>query len=543
MAQFINDTDRVVTEAIDGLLALRGPVPLARLDGFPHTRVVFRTDADPSRVAVISGGGSGHEPSHSGFVGDGMLTAAVAGDVFASPSVEAVLAGILQVTGDAGCLLVVKNYTGDRLNFGLAAERAKRLGRRVAMVIVTDDIAIEDAPQPRGIAGTLLVHKIAGYSAASGADLDTVHRAAEEAARAVHSIGLSLATCDLPGQPPRSHDSEPELGLGIHGEPGAEAVALQGARDAVARLSERLGHVEGPLALLINNLGSTTPLEMGIVTREVLATEFGQRARLIVGPAPLMTSLNMHGISLSALPLTPEREAALTAAVAPPAWPGATIPGEPRIEPMPDLAAGERWTAEEDAGGRALMTAVCQALIDQEEALNALDARVGDGDTGSTFAAGARAVLAALESPGLPLASPAELMRAVGQILERNMGGSSGVLLSILFTTAGNAARTGNDLPAALRAGAEAVAHYGGANRGDRTLLDALLPALDTLEQNKGLVAVATAAEAAARETGQLTRAGAGRSAYLRSESLGDTPDPGAMAVAHAFRAAAGPSV
>lgn len=538
MSQFINEPNHVVTDAIDGLLALHGKVPLARLDGFPHTRVVFRTDADPAQVAIISGGGSGHEPTHSGFVGDGMLTAAVAGDVFASPSVEAVLAGILQVTGQAGCLLVVKNYTGDRLNFGLAAERAKLRGLCVAMVIVTDDVAIPDAPQPRGLAGTLLVHKVAGFHAARGADLETVSQAAEETARAVHSIGLSMATCDLPGQPPRSHDSEPELGLGIHGEPGAERVIANGARDAVATLTHRLRHVDGPLALLINNLGSTTALEMGIVTRELLASDLGQRARLVVGPAAMMTSLNMHGISLSALPLTEEREAAITAAVAPAAWPAATTHGQPRIEPMPDLATDQHGSPEENPDSRALVTAVCNRLIRQEHALNTLDASVGDGDTGSTFASGARAVLATLESPGLPLASPGDLMRAVGQILERSMGGSSGVLLSILFTTAGNAAAAGQHLPKALRAGVDAISHYGGAVKGDRTLLDALLPALDAMDSGQTLDDVAAAAESSALNTGQLTRAGAGRSAYLRAENLQDTPDPGAMAVAHAFRAA-----
>ena len=127
MAQFINRREDVVTEAIDGVLALSGGT-LTRLDGYPHIRVVLRSDWDKSKVAIVSGGGSGHEPAHVGFVGRGMLTAAVCGDVFASPSVDAVLAGILAVTGPAGCLLVVKNYTGDRLNFGLAAERAKGLG-------------------------------------------------------------------------------------------------------------------------------------------------------------------------------------------------------------------------------------------------------------------------------------------------------------------------------------------------------------------------------------------------------------------------------
>ena len=155
MKQFINTKETLVTEAIDGALRTAGG-RLARLDGYPHIKVVVRTDWDKSKVALVSGGGSGHEPSHAGFVGQGMLTAAVCGDVFASPSVDAVLAGILAVTGEAGCLLIVKNYTGDRLNFGLAAERARAFGLRVNMVVVDDDVALPDLPQARGVAGRCL---------------------------------------------------------------------------------------------------------------------------------------------------------------------------------------------------------------------------------------------------------------------------------------------------------------------------------------------------------------------------------------------------
>ena len=137
MTQFMNKKEDIVTEAIDGVIMASGG-KLARLNGYPHIRVVVRKDWDKSRVAIISGGGSGHEPAHAGFVGKGMLTAAICGDVFASPSVDAVLAGILAVTGPAGCLLVVKNYTGDRLNFGLAAEMATAAGIPTRMVIVAD---------------------------------------------------------------------------------------------------------------------------------------------------------------------------------------------------------------------------------------------------------------------------------------------------------------------------------------------------------------------------------------------------------------------
>ncbi|HVJ89505.1 MAG TPA: dihydroxyacetone kinase subunit DhaK [Labilithrix sp.] len=159
MKHFINERQDIVTEAIDAEVALSNGT-LSRLDGFPSIKVVVRTDWDRSKVAIVSGGGAGHEPSHVGFVGDGMLTAAVCGEIFASPSVDAVFAAILAVTGTPGCLLIVKNYTGDRLNFGLAAEKARGMGLDVEMVIVGDDVAIPDARQPRGLAGTLFVHKV-----------------------------------------------------------------------------------------------------------------------------------------------------------------------------------------------------------------------------------------------------------------------------------------------------------------------------------------------------------------------------------------------
>ncbi|MEM1067039.1 MAG: dihydroxyacetone kinase subunit DhaK, partial [Pseudomonadota bacterium] len=247
MKQFINTKETLVTEAIDGALRIAGG-RLARLDGYPHIKVVVRADWDKSKVALVSGGGSGHEPSHAGFVGQGMLTAAVCGEVFASPSVDAVLAGILAVTGKAGCLLIVKNYTGDRLNFGLAAERARAQGLNVNMVVVDDDVALPDLPQARGVAGTLFVHKIAGALADQGADLTTVTEAAQRVIDGVVSIGMSLDTCTLPGSPKeeRIDAGKAELGLGIHGEAGIEQVDFSTARDAMEMVVDRLAPNIGP---------------------------------------------------------------------------------------------------------------------------------------------------------------------------------------------------------------------------------------------------------------------------------------------------------
>ena len=200
MTHFVNRRDAVVAEAIEGFLATSRPGELARLDGFPEVKVVVRADWDRSKVAIVSGGGSGHEPAHAGFIGRGALTAAVCGDIFASPTVHAVYSAIVAVTGDSGCLLIVKNYAGDRLNFGLAAERARADGLKVEMVIVADDIALDNFARPRGIAGTLFVHKIAGCHAEAGAPLERVAAEATRAAKAAKSLGIATTVCTIPGQ-------------------------------------------------------------------------------------------------------------------------------------------------------------------------------------------------------------------------------------------------------------------------------------------------------------------------------------------------------
>ncbi|ABU78657.1 hypothetical protein ESA_03441 [Cronobacter sakazakii ATCC BAA-894] len=221
---FFDDRKRLINDAVDGLILSARHQNLTRLDIDPAIRIVARRDWDKSKVAVISGGGSGHEPAHAGFVGKGMLTAAVCGDLFASPSVDAVLNAIVAVTGDHGCLLIVKNYTGDRLNFGLAAEKAKRHGLKVEMVIVSDDVALPDNKQPRGIAGTALVHKIAGFAAEQGKSLSDVRALAQQASDAVKSLGVALQTCSLPGstEDGRIKQGEAELGLAFTGEPGCQ---------------------------------------------------------------------------------------------------------------------------------------------------------------------------------------------------------------------------------------------------------------------------------------------------------------------------------
>ncbi|MCE2749495.1 MAG: dihydroxyacetone kinase subunit DhaK [Rhodobacter sp.] len=538
MMQFINSKETLVTEAIDGLIRTSGGL-LARLDGFPHIRVVVRADWDRSKVALVSGGGSGHEPSHAGFVGQGLLTAAVCGDVFASPSVDAVLAGILAVTGKAGCLLIVKNYTGDRLNFGLAAERARAFGHKVSMVIVDDDVALPDLPQARGVAGTLFVHKIAGALAEAGADLDTVTAAARKVIAGAASIGMSLDTCTVPGSPKeqRIDPGKAELGLGIHGEAGVEQVDFATARAAMAMVVGRLSpHVApGNHVALLNNLGGTTPLEMSVLAEELARSALRDRVKWLVGPAAMMTSLDMHGFSVSVLPVEADQVAALAAPVGPHAWPGLAALGEVTVRPLPDGLTPIQPLPSAHPARRALIEDCCRALIAAEADLNALDAKSGDGDTGSTLAGAARALIAALDR--LPLADPTQLYRAIGTELSQTMGGSSGVLLAIFFAAAGDASAGGKDLIGAMQAGLERVMQVGGAKPGDRTMIDALAPALQALPG--GVAAASQAARSGADRTAQMTRAKAGRASYLSQDKLAGHKDPGAEGVARLFQALA----
>ncbi|MEP2529960.1 dihydroxyacetone kinase subunit DhaK [Shimia sp.] len=534
MNHFINEKADMVTEAIDGTIAAsRGN--LTRLDGYPHIRVVTRADWDKSKVALVSGGGSGHEPAHAGFVGKGMLTAAVCGDVFASPSVDAVLAGILGVTGPAGCLLIVKNYTGDRLNFGLAAERARAFGRKVSMVIVDDDVALPDLPQARGVAGALFVHKIAGAMAENGANLEACTIAAERVIKSTRSIGMSLDTCSVPGS--LKEDRIPlgmaELGLGIHGEAGVEQVASAGAADAIEKMVERLGAEmpKTPHVALINNLGGASCLEMAILTNALTKSDIGPQIRLVVGPSALMTALDMHGFSISVMELANSDETLLAQDVQVAAWPGCGPIIEPTVVPLPDGLSPIRVPASAHEATKAFLASCCNILIESEADLNLLDAKSGDGDTGSTLATASRALIDAMDS--LPLADHTQLYRAIGLELSQTMGGSSGVLLAIFFAAAGDASSSGLPMREALLAGLNRMREIGGANLGDRTMVDALMPALEEL--SAGISQAAVAARKGANYTATITSAKAGRASYINAEQLDGHIDPGAEAVARLF--------
>ncbi|HJS83841.1 MAG TPA: dihydroxyacetone kinase subunit DhaK [Acetobacteraceae bacterium] len=551
MKKLINDPRRVVPEMLEGLAAITPG--LALLEGM---NVVLRADA-PVRgeVALISGGGAGHEPAHAGYVGAGMLTAAVSGEVFTSPSTDAVLAAIRAVSGGAGVLLIVKNYTGDRLNFGLAAEVARAEGIQVEMVIVGDDVALEAGGAHagrRGLAGTVLVHKVAGAAAASGLSLAEVKREAEAAAAALGTMGVALTPCIVPaaGRPGFNlAGDEIELGLGIHGEPGVRRERIISAdalvREMLDRIARDLGLALGErVALLVNGLGGTPAMELMLVARSAIAHLAGLGIAVERAWAgSLLTALEMAGCSLSLLRLDERRLARLDAPTLASAWPGPAASGasldRPR-RPVPAAAPPPRAQAAQDVPLVRAVHAVCAALRREERRLTELDQAVGDGDLGISLARGAEAVTR--ELPGYDFSSHAAALRGIAGTVMNTLGGTSGPLYAALLLRAaasleGVAVPVPCDWAVALQAGIQAVAELGGAEPGDRTMLDALYPASAALRQAladgaspaDALRRAASAAHEGAAGTARVA-ARRGRSSYLGERAVGH-PDPGAEAV------------
>jgi triose/dihydroxyacetone kinase / FAD-AMP lyase (cyclizing) len=579
--KLINEPEDCVEEALQGLL-LAHP-SLSRLEGI---HVVLRSDfeaAKQSQVALISGGGSGHEPAHAGYVGPGMLSAAVLGGVFASPSVYSILAAIRAVTGKGrGCLLIVKNYTGDRLNFGLAREQAMSEGLDVEMVVVADDCALPKSKGitgARGVAGTVLVHKVAGAAAAAGKSLAEVKAEAAAAAAAMGTLGVALSVCTVPGSSPSSRldGAVFELGMGIHGEPGIAVLPLEPADALVDRMIQTIVGSGGsggggggdqahlPLApnedvvVLVNNLGATPPLELSILVRRAVAVLesapiHARVHRIYTGS--YMTSLEMAGASITILKVDddPLRLARLDAPTAAPGWTTAEvrIPGQPPSDtPVPEHAeqesSGAPVSAEAWAGYVKGARAVAEALVKAKEWLNKLDGVGGDGDCGVTLERGARAVLAYVdENVGNPK-SAADLLKGVAGAISGSMGGTSGALLEILFRAMARVlqeqeqegaapAASASAWAKALEVGVDRMGTYGGACAGMRTMLDAWLPASEALLQGQGLASAAAAARKGAEATREMA-AQAGRANYVPAELTKGHLDPGAEAVALSLEA------
>jgi dihydroxyacetone kinase-like protein len=304
MKKLINGVDSVLAESLDGFAAAHADIVTLG----PERKFIRRAALKPGKVALVSGGGSGHEPLHGGFVGHGMLDAACPGQVFTSPTPDQMLAATEAVDTGAGCLFVVKNYEGDVMNFDMAREMAPG---QVVAVVTDDDVAVESSTWStgrRGVAGTLVVEKIAGAAAEAGADLETVAALAREVNARTRSMGVALTSCTVPaaGKPTFSlPDDEMEMGVGIHGEPGRRRVRLAGA-DAIAEemLTAILGdlkHAPGaPCLLLVNGFGATPLMELYLMVqsaRRVLQRRGLAVARYLTGS--YVTSLDMAGCSLT----------------------------------------------------------------------------------------------------------------------------------------------------------------------------------------------------------------------------------------------------
>lgn len=322
MKKIINDPDQVVDEMIQGIVAAY-PKQLRRL---PDTTVIVRHDAPVhKKVGIVSGGGSGHEPAHAGYIGKGMLDAAVVGEVFTSPTPDQILAAIKEVDSGVGVFLIIKNYTGDVLNFEMGAELAEAEGIQVEKVIVNDDVAVEDSSFTigrRGIAGTVFVHKIVGAKAEQGGTLEEIKAIAAKAVTQVHSMGMAISPCTIPaaGKPSfQLEEKEMEIGMGIHGEPGIERKPLGTAKeiatellDKILRETEYKEHDE--VVIMVNGLGSTPEMELFIVNKTVQEILFNKGIsvyKTYVGH--YMTALEMGGCSITVLKLDDEIKSLLDA--------------------------------------------------------------------------------------------------------------------------------------------------------------------------------------------------------------------------------------
>ena len=560
MKKILNSPQTAVEDYIDSLV--RGTGHLARVTGWP---VVVRTPAarkSADRVALVTGGGSGHEPAHAGYVGEGMLDAAVLGPVFTSPSVDAVYAGIHAVATDAGVLLIVKNYTGDRLNFGLAAEMARADGIRVETVVVADDAALGDVSRAgrRGLTATVLVHKIAGAAAESGASLDEVAAIARRFLDGAATMGVALGACVVPGSSEASFRlgaDEVEWGLGIHGEAGSERGTIVGSRQIAYRLVDTVVEDRGLAAgsevvVLVNSLGATPDLELRILHGDVLV-EFERRGIVVrfTWAGPFLTSLEMPGASVTVGLVDDELAELLSApahTLAFPAWPASLDSGRPLEIPAPRGFATD--VVDEDGADTAgsvtpgpevarlldSIEAVAVALVAAEPELTALDREVGDGDLGINLARGAAAILDASEALRRSPDEAATLV-AVSQLVRREVGGTSGPLYSILLLAMSEVmgSRSDASLPerwaAAFVEGVARVRRVGGAAPGDSTMIDALQPAADALATAPTDVSAAAVAAARGAESTAELRPTLGRSSYVGDRAVG-VPDPGARAVA-----------
>ncbi|KAK2463564.1 hypothetical protein APHAL10511_004315 [Amanita phalloides] len=576
---FLNSPVSLVLDSLHGLCVIN---PQLALDA--KNKTVYVANHDKNKVALICGGGSGHEPAHAGFVGAGMLTAAVCGNIFASPSASQVKHAIDLVDNDKGTLIVVKNYTGDVLNFGLAKEHYSALhpekAGRVKFLVVGDDVAVGRTQGKivgrRGLAGTVLVYKIAGALAHRGADLDQVYLTASWVAENVVTIGVGLEHTHVPGTAPSESflsSSEIEIGMGIHNESGHRRLSpIPTLSQLLAQLFELLTSTSDPersfvpfkgndnVVLLVNNLGSVSELELSAIVGEARKSVEGLGFRILrVLSGTFMTSLNMPGFSISLLRLPPEQEPSvpnqsyiLSLLDDKPDVPGwkwsfgaAPLDFQAQMTSSPESADTEHFIRLQAPDPVAFISSIqraCQAICTAEPEITRMDTIAGDGDCGLTLKAGAEAILAKIQDQIIDGYDVVRSILAIARVAEDTMGGTSGALYSIFFSGLAQgiqtqlvkegATITPSDWAHAMQFALDRLYDYTRARPPSRTLVDPLAAFVAVVAAREDVHTAVKAAEKAAVATKDI-EAKAGRSAYVEGTRLKEqqVPDPGAWGV------------
>ncbi|GAA1177128.1 dihydroxyacetone kinase family protein [Nesterenkonia xinjiangensis] len=557
MTHLINAPSAFAAEALAGFVAAHPDhvMPV-------HGGAVRARQTPQGQPALVIGGGSGHYPAFAGWVGPGMGHGAPCGNIFASPSASQVHAVARNADNGGGVILGFGNYAGDVLHFGAAAEKLRAEGVDVRIVAVTDDVAsgpVDQRLTRRGIAGDLPVFKITGAAIEAGADLDEAERIARKANDATRSLGVAFDGCTLPGAEEALFHVEPGtmgVGLGIHGEPGVEDRPL-GTADEVADLlvdgllAELPEQHTGRVAMLLNGLGTVKYEELFVVHGRV-AERLDDAGLTVVRPevGEFVTSLDMSGLSLTLVLLDEELERHWLAPVDTPAYrrggavvgPSAEAPARtdlyaPGAEEIPAAAAESQACAGEALRLLESFEATCAA---HEEELGRMDAVAGDGDHGQGMRLGTGGAVTAARRAHEGGAGVRTLLVHAGSAWAESAGGTSGALWGAALTAAGGALRddaapSDAEIVEALGAAVAAVARLGGAQPGDKTMMDAAAPYAQALAEtfardaDLGSAAqqAASTAHQAAAATADLT-ARLGRSRVLGEKSRG-TPDPGAV--------------
>lgn len=554
MTRLINNPDDFPVEAVAGFADAYSQYVKPVFGG-----VVRSTRTRQGKVALVVGGGSGHYPAFAGWVGQGFADGAVCGNIFASPSGAQAYSVCKAADRGAGVLIGFGNYAGDVLHFGQAIERLKAEGIDARTLVVTDDIASagpDEHLKRRGIAGDLPTFKITGAAAEAGLDIDEVVRVFDKANEATRSYGVAFDGCTLPGQ---DHplftvpDGKMGIGLGIHGEPGVDEAPM-GTADEVAKLlvdgllADRPSEKGQRIVAILNGLGDSKYEELFVTWHSVQKYLREAGLEIVQGEVgEFVTSLDMAGISLTLTFLDEELEKYWLAACDTPAYRRGSV-GEVERDDT-ELSQQATKAAVDKPGSQAsqqlagqvseLLGQVAQLLADKEKELGELDSVAGDGDHGIGMHKGSSAAAAAAKELAGQQAGAQTLLSGVGAAWSDAAGGTSGALWGALLTaigaTLGDEEAAGDGaVGAALDAALESVVRLGGAQVGDKTLVDALQPAVEAYRSTGDLSAAADAAQKGADSTAELV-AKLGRARPLGKKSLG-TPDPGAVSTALVIR-------